>query len=322
MTTTTEKQRLDGRGGGAAPHPLDERRAQLRRGLRRAHRGDPAEHRGDRAGRPARPATHPGALAPHRLRVRAGAGRGHLHRVVAQGGPRRARALRARRRGLDPQRGDQVRGLLVRLRQQPDDRPAHDHVRVAGPAGAEGDRHRGRRHLCDLRRHPRDGRQPDGGHGGARLPRLVLDVQGRPTDRLRPRVPHPPGQPVGDPRLPALPGGRTGADDPPRRPAAAPVAVRRHRARGVRPRRLLRAGAVRHRVRHAGVPGQARLLGPGGEVQRPQARLDQRRRRLPERRRHLHRVHHARLPGQVHALHGRAARAARCQRQRARCTAP
>ena len=88
------------------------------------------------------------------------------------------------------------------------------------------------------------------------------------------------------------------------------VAVRRHGPRGLRPRRLLRAGRVRQRVRLAQVPGQARLLGPGRQVQRAQARLDQRRRRLPERRRHLHRLHDARLPGQVHAVHGRAARRA------------
>ena len=48
--------------------------------------------------------------------------------------------------------------------------------------------------------------------------------------------------------------------------------------------------------------------GPAGEVQRPQAGLDQRRRRLPQRGRHLHRLHDAGLPRQVHAVHGRAAR--------------
>jgi len=32
--------------------------------------------------------------------------------------------------------------------------------------------------------------------------------------------------------------------------------------------------------------------------------LDQRRRRLPERRRHLHRLHDAGIPGQIHAVHG------------------
>src|SRR5205085_1155258 len=39
-----------------------------------------------------------------------------------------------------------------------------------------------------------------------------------------------------------------------------------------------------------------------------ETRLDGRHRRLPQRRRHLHRLHHARLPRQVHALYGRAAR--------------
>ena len=88
------------------------------------------------------------------------------------------------------------------------------------------------------------------------------------------------------------------------------LAVRRDRARGLRPGRLLRAGRLRHRVRLAEVHRQARLLGPGRQVQRAQARLDQRHRRLPERRRHLHRLHDARLPRQVHAVHGRAARRA------------
>ncbi len=89
---------------------------------------------------------------------------------------------------------------------------------------------------------------------------------------------------------------------------AADLAVRRDGPRGLRPRRLLRAGRLRDRVRLAQVHRQARLLGTGGQVQRPQARLDGRRRRLPERRRHLHRLHDAGLPRQVHAVHGRAAR--------------
>ena len=118
--------------------------------------------------------------------------------------------------------------------------------------------------------------------------------------------------------LPALPGRRPGADDPARRGAAA--------ARGCSARPCTRAataagyyeqGEFADRVRLAEVPGQARLLGPGRQVQRAQARLDQRRRRLPERRRHLHRLHDARLPGQVHAVHGRAARRARSRRPRA-----
>ncbi len=66
------------------------------------------------------------------------------------------------------------------------------------------------------------------------------------------------------------------------------------------------SGQLRHRVRLGPpLPGEARLQGPGGQVQRPAARLDQRHRRLPERGRHLHGVHDAGLPRQVHAVHGR-----------------
>src|SRR6478609_7535949 len=56
------------------------------------------------------------------------------------------------------------------------------------------------------------------------------------------------------------------------------------------------------------MPGQARLLGPGRQLQRAQAGLGERNRGMSERRWHLHRLHDARLPGQVHALHGRAPR--------------
>ena len=58
----------------------------------------------------------------------------------------------------------------------------------------------------------------------------------------------------------------------------------------------------------AEVPRQARLLGAGRQLQRAQAWLDRRRRRVPQRRRDLHRLHHARLPRRVHAVHGRAGR--------------
>ena len=51
------------------------------------------------------------------------------------------------------------------------------------------------------------------------------------------------------------------------------------------------------------LPRQARLPGPGGQVQRAAARLGERHRRLPERGRHLHGLHDAGLPGQVHAVH-------------------
>ncbi len=65
----------------------------------------------------------------------------------------------------------------------------------------------------------------------------------------------------------------------------------------------------------AKLPGQAGLLGPRGQVQRAQARLDQRRGRLPQRGRHLHRLHDAWLPGQVHAVHGQAAGSDRVDRR-------
>jgi hydrogenase small subunit len=62
------------------------------------------------------------------------------------------------------------------------------------------------------------------------------------------------------------------------------------------------------RLQLAEVPGEDRLLGPGRQLQRPEARLDERHRRLPKRRRHLHRLHDAGLPRQVHAVHGSGAR--------------
>ena len=45
-----------------------------------------------------------------------------------------------------------------------------------------------RRHVRDLRRHPRHGRQPDRRDGRARLPRLGLEVEGRHPDRVRARA--------------------------------------------------------------------------------------------------------------------------------------
>ena len=70
--------------------------------------------------------------------------------------------------------------------------------------------------------------------------------------------------------------------------------------------RLHGAGQLRDRVRRRpALPRQARLQGPGRQVQRPDPRLGERHGRLPERRRDLHGVHDARLPGQVHAVHGR-----------------
>ena len=59
-------------GRDRRPHPLDQRRPQLRRRLRRAHGGHAAEHRGDRPRRAAGPAEDRRPLAADRLRVRSG----------------------------------------------------------------------------------------------------------------------------------------------------------------------------------------------------------------------------------------------------------
>jgi hypothetical protein len=54
-------------------------------------------------------------------------------------------------------------------------------------------------------------------------------------------------------------------------------------------------GDFAHEVWLTEVPGESRVLGTCRELQRDQARMDARHRRLPERRRHLYRVHYARI---------------------------
>src|SRR6185437_7363330 len=76
----------------------------------------------------------------------------------------------------------------------------------------------------------------------------------------------------------------------------------------MRPRRILRAGAIRRRIWIAAVHRQTGMLGTGGAVQRRQAGLDGRHWRLSEYRRNLHWLHHAGFSGQVHAVHEPAAR--------------
>ena len=130
-------------------------------------------------------------------------------------------------------------------------------------------------------------------------------------DRLRAGLPDPARQPLRDDPLPALPGHRPGADDPARRGAAA--------ARGCSGPPSTRAATAPATTSRATSPteyGSPKCIvklgcwGPVVKCNVPKRGLDQRRRRLPERRRHLHRLHDARLPRQVHAVHGRAARAA------------
>jgi hydrogenase small subunit len=76
------------------------------------------------------------------------------------------------------------------------------------------------RNLRHLRRHSRHGGQSHRLHGPGRLSRLGLEIEGRPADRQRSRLPGAARQLHGDGALPALPGGRPGADDSARRSAA------------------------------------------------------------------------------------------------------
>ena len=178
------------------------------------HGGRPAEHRG----RPARGDPRAAQGQPLQQGAVADARRRGVPQAVPPGAARRARrAVRARHRGLDPQREDQRRGLLDLVRQRRGDGRAADDQLVDRPPGAQGvgrDRHR---HLRDLRRHPRDGGQPDRLHGPGRLPGLGLPLGRRAADRQRPRLPGAAGELHGDADLAALPGRRARAGDPARR---------------------------------------------------------------------------------------------------------
>ena len=227
----------------------------------------------------------------------------------AERGP--ARPVRAGGRRLDPQREDQERGLLGRARAPTKHRPADHHLRVDRPPGAQGAGGGGAGTCATYGGIHAMAGQPDRRMGladylgwdwksKAGLP--IVNVPGCPVQPdnfmetllyllyqaagWRPMIP------LDEPLRPTWLFGKTVHE-------------------GCDRARLLRAGRFRHRIRLAEVPGQARLLGAGGQLQRAQARLDGRHRRLPQRRRHLHRLHHARLPRQVHAVHGRAARRAR-----------
>ena len=145
-------------------------------------------------GHPEGPPAQQGAVADARRR-------GVPRSRSAQAARRRARrAVRARHRGLDPEREHQRRRLLDLVRQRRGDRRAADAELVARPARAQGVGRRRDRHLRHLRRHPRDGRQPDRLHGPRRLPRLGLPLGRRPADRQRPRLPGAAGELHGDAR--------------------------------------------------------------------------------------------------------------------------
>ena len=160
-------------------------------------------------GRRARPDPRPAEGAPAQQGARPSLGGEEFLEPFRAAAARRARrAVRARDRGLDPEREDQRRGLLDVVRQRRGHRRADHAQLVDRRARARRVGRRRVRHVRDLRRHPRDGRQPDRLHGPRRLPRLGLPLRRRAADRERPGLPGAAGQLHGDAHLAAVPGGR------------------------------------------------------------------------------------------------------------------
>ena len=183
--------------------------------------------------------------------------------------------------------------------------PHHGLDRLAGPSGLGGC---GGGNVRGLRRNPRDGRKSHWLPGTSRLSWLGVEIRRRHSAGLHSGVSSSTGQYDADVAGTALHRCRTRSDDYSRRCTAPKISFQSNGPRGLRSGRLLRTGGIRRRIRFRTLHRQARLLGAGGSMQRWQAWLDGRNRRLPERGRNLHRLHHAWFPRQVHAIHGSAAR--------------
>src|SRR5580700_1623675 len=120
--------------------------------------------------------------------------------------------------------------------------------------------------MCNLWRHSRDGRKSDRVYGARGLSRLGLENGGGHSHCLRPRMPSAARQLYASAAVLAAHGGGTGADDSPGRCFAPDLALRGNGTRRMRPRRILRASAVRGRVWLAYLYRETRLLGTGGTV--------------------------------------------------------
>ncbi len=164
---------------------MDLGRNELRRRHGLGDRGLATQHRGRRARARSRPSQ--GAPAQQGARVRDGRG---LRRALSQGRARRARPVRARDRGLDPEREDpRRRWLLDRIRRRPKTSsrslsnrwidelaPRAVAVVAVGTCATYGGIHA-------------MAGNPTGCDGPRRLPRLGLPLESGPADRQRPRLP-------------------------------------------------------------------------------------------------------------------------------------
>ena len=239
----------------------------------------------------------PGARLRERRRVHAGL-------LRRRGG--RARPVHPRARGVGADEQINGDGPLDRVRRQRVRRPADHRQRVDRPARAEGRGRAGHRDLRDLRRHPGDAQQPDRRDGPARLPRLGVDVARGPADRVPARLPRAARQHHRDAASTSRCSSTARARRPSSTSSCAPrgsSSARRARA-ATAPASPSRASSRRRTATTRAASSSSAARARSTKCNVPAARLGQRRRRLPERRRHLHRLHDARLPRQVHAVHG------------------
>ena len=202
--------------------------------------------------------------------------------------------------GVDPATGDPISTCTWIDRLAP---------RAAVGAGA--------RHVRDVRRDPGDAKQPDRRDGAARLPRVELDAPAS-TSRSS-TCPAARRSPTTSPRrccTSRCTSVGAGADDRRRRAWPPALAVRRTVQQGCGRAGFAEQGEFAQTpADHRGCLVKLGCKGPVGEVQRSAARLGWRRRRVPERRRHLQRMHDAGISRQVHAVHGRRIGSGCCTRK-------
>ena len=169
--------------------------------------------------------------------------------------------------GSIPNEKNKQEGYWASFGTDAEDRAAHHHLRLDRPVGAQGMGCGGSGDLCDLWWHSCDAGKPHRVHGLGGLSGLGLEVGCGHSHCVRSGMPGTTRQLHRGPAVFAEYGGRSRPDDPSGRCLAPDLAIWFNGARGMRPRRILRAGAVRGRVWIADVHREARMLGAGGAVQ-------------------------------------------------------